>query len=111
MPRLQRPTTLTAQVVAYIRDGVVRGDFKPSQPLAEVVLAEELETSRVTVRIALRELADQGLVEIVPYRGAFVSELTSRMARETFSLRAVLESYATKLTLADDHYSRRYLKS
>ena len=111
MPSLQRPTTLTAQVVAYIRDGVVRGAFKPSQPLAEVALAEELETSRVTVRIALRELADQGLVEIVPYRGAFVSELTSRMARETVRLRAVLESYKRSSPLRTDHYPKRYLKS
>lgn len=99
MPRLQRPTTLTAQVVAYIHDGVIRGELKPSQPLAEVALAEELETSRVTVRVALRELADQGLVEIIPYRGAFVSKLTPRMAWEIFSLRALLESYAAKLAL------------
>ena len=84
---------------------------KPSQPLAEVALAEELETSRVTVRVALRELADRGLVEIVPYRGAFVSELTSRMARETFRLRAVLESYKRSSPLRTDHYPKRYLKS
>lgn len=101
MPALQRPATLTAQVVAYIRDSVVRGDLQPGQPLAEVALAEELETSRVTVRVALRQLADQGLVEIIPYRGAYVSELTPQMAREIFSLRAMLESFATRLALAD----------
>lgn len=109
MPALQRSATLTAQVVAYIRDSVVRGDLKPGQPLTEVALADELETSRVTVRVALRQLADQGLVEIIPYRGAYVSELTPRMAREIFSLRAMLESYATRLALADGPLSDEVL--
>jgi DNA-binding GntR family transcriptional regulator len=90
---------LTSAVVAYIRDAVVRGEFEPDQPLPEVRLAQELETARVTVRVALRALADLGLVEIVPHKGAFVSSLTPRKAWEIFSLRAILESYAARLAL------------
>jgi DNA-binding GntR family transcriptional regulator len=99
MPRINRPGTLTSEVVAYIREAVIRGEFEPERPLPEVRLAQELETARVTVRVALRALADLGLVEIIPHRGAFVSALTPRSAWETFSLRAVLESYAARLAL------------
>jgi DNA-binding GntR family transcriptional regulator len=101
LSRLKRPGTLTSEVVAYIRDAVIRGELEPEQPLSEVRLAQELETARVTVRVALRALADVGLVEIVPHRGAFVSSLTPRKAWEIFSLRALLESYAVRLAL--DH--------
>lgn len=97
--RLKRPGTLTSQVVAYIRDAVVRGELEPDQPLPEVRLAQELETARVTVRVALRALADLGLVEIIPHKGAFVSSLTPRKAWEIFSLRAILESYGARLAL------------
>jgi DNA-binding GntR family transcriptional regulator len=99
MPRINRPGTLTAEVVAYIREAVIRGDFEPERPLPEVRLAQELETARVTVRVALRALADLGLVEIIPHRGAFVSALTPRNAWEIYSLRAVLESFAARLAL------------
>jgi DNA-binding GntR family transcriptional regulator len=99
MPKIVRPGTLTSEVVAYIREAVIRGEFEPERPLPEVRLAQELETARVTVRVALRALADLGLVEIVPHRGAFVSALSSRNAWEIFSMRAVLESYAARLAL------------
>ena len=99
MPKIERPGTLTSQVVAYIREAVIRGEFEPERPLPEVRLAQELETARVTVRVALRALADLGLVEIVPHRGAFVSALSPRNAWEIFSMRAVLESYAARLAL------------
>lgn len=99
MPRIERPGTLTSEVIAYIRDAVIRGEFEPERPLPEVRLAQELETARVTIRVALRALADLGLVEIIPHRGAFVSALSPRNAWEIFSMRAVLESYAARLAL------------
>ncbi len=109
MPALDRPTTLTAEAISYIRNTVIRGEFEPNTPLPEVKLAEDLQTSRATIRVALRALAEQGLVDIVPYRGAFVSELTPQTAREIFSLRAVLESYAVRLTLEGGPYSDKLL--
>jgi len=101
MARLNRPGTLTSEVVAYLRNALIRGEFEPEQPLPEVRLAQELETARVTIRVALRALADLGLVEIIPHRGAFVSALSPRNAWEIFSMRAVLESYAARLALQD----------
>lgn len=83
----------------FIGDAVIRGEFSPGEPLPEVPLAKRLQTSRGTVREALRGLQELGLVEIRAHRGAFVSELTVDRAREIVSLRALLESWAAKLAV------------
>ncbi|MHB8890623.1 MAG: GntR family transcriptional regulator [Candidatus Limnocylindrales bacterium] len=96
---LQRPETLTTAVAAHIRDAIVHGEFAPGSRLPEVALAARLETSRGTVREALRTLADGGLIEIFPRRGVFVSQLTVRATWEITSMRALLEPYASRLAL------------
>src|SRR5450756_2035043 len=96
---LQRPETLTTAVATYIRDAIVHGEFAPGSRLPEVALASQLETSRGTVREALRTLADGGLIQIVPRRGVFVSQLSVRATWEITSLRARLEPYASRLAL------------
>jgi DNA-binding GntR family transcriptional regulator len=96
---LRRPETLTTAVATFIRDAIVHGQLKPGQRMPEVALAAQLETSRGTVREALRALADSGLVEVVPRRGAFVSQLSVRATWEITSMRALLEPYAARLAL------------
>lgn len=96
---LRRPDTLTRAVAAYIRDAIVHGELAPGERMPEVALAARLETSRGTVREALRAMADSGLVEIVPRRGAFVSQLSVRATWEITSMRALLEPYAARLAL------------
>ncbi len=96
---LNRPETLTSAVITHIRDAIVRGDIPPGSPLPEQALSAELATSRGTVREALRALADTGLVEVFPHRGAFVSELTGHAAWEICSFRALLEPYASRLSV------------
>ncbi len=96
---LDRPPSLADAVVAHIRDAIVRGAYAPGRSLTETGLAEELGTSRGTVREALRELGGLGLVTRSPHRGAVVPTLTARDAEETFTLRASLESYAAQLAL------------
>jgi DNA-binding GntR family transcriptional regulator len=99
MTPLQRPETLTEAVAKHIRDAIVHGDFAPGSALPEVRLAEELGTSRGTVREALRALEDQGLVDVLPHKGSFVSKVTKRKARELYALRAVLEGFAVRLAV------------
>ena len=106
---LSRPQTLTTAVATYIRDAIVHGQFAPGSRLPEVALAAQLETSRGTVREALRTLADGGLIEVVPRRGVFVSQLSVRATWEITSLRALLEPYASRLALeasGSDHAIR-----
>jgi DNA-binding GntR family transcriptional regulator len=106
---LSRPQTLTTAVATYIRDAIVHGQFAPGSRLPEVALAAQLATSRGTVREALRTLADGGLIEVVPRRGVFVTQLSVRATWEITSLRALLEPYASRLALeasGSDHVIR-----
>lgn len=101
----QRPITLTDAVAQSIGEAIVQGQFEPGEPLREVSIARLLGTSRGTVREALRLLSEQGIVEIVRYRGAFVGEATARKAREVFTLRAELEGFAVRLVFENGGYS------
>jgi DNA-binding GntR family transcriptional regulator len=96
---LRHPDTLTMAVASYIRNAIVHGQYAPGSRLPEVALAVELDTSRGTVREALRTLADGGLIEIVPRRGVFVTQLSVRATWEITSIRALLEPYASRLAL------------
>jgi DNA-binding GntR family transcriptional regulator len=93
---LQRPQSLTDAVVAYIRDAIISGRFGPGQQLTEGALSQTLGTSRGTVREAMRVLANLGLVSLNAHRGASVTTLTPTGAREIYTLRAVLESFAAR---------------
>jgi DNA-binding GntR family transcriptional regulator len=108
---LERPETLTAAVARSIGEAIVRGAFVPGQALPELPLSAQIGTSRGTVREALRLLADQGLVEIIRHRGAFVAEMTPRKAHEIFTLRAELEAFAVRLQFERGGYPEETLQA
>ena len=99
-----RPPTLTAAVADAIREAIIRGDFLPGEPLHEVELSKTINTSRSTVREALRCLQLDGLVEVFPYRGAFVTRLSALKVKEIYTLRALLEPYAVRLSIESNAY-------
>jgi DNA-binding GntR family transcriptional regulator len=78
-------------VVDEIREAIVRGDFVPNQRLVEADLSEQFAASRATVRSALVELANEGLVERVQNRGARVRAVPLAEAVEICEVRMVLE--------------------
>jgi DNA-binding GntR family transcriptional regulator len=94
---LERPPSLTDAVVGHIQDAIISGRYVPGQQLTEAKLAQALGTSRGTVREAMRVLANFGLVSLSTRRGASVTRLTPERARETYTLRALLESYAARV--------------
>ena len=97
-PKLLRPQSLTDAVVAYIRDAVIHGRFEPGQQLTEAGLTQTLGISRGTIREAMRVLANLGLVSLTSHRGAFVTMLTPERAYDIYTLRALLESYAARVS-------------
>ncbi len=97
---MDRPDTLVEAVAAHLRNEIIRGDFAADERLPEIALATRLEVSRTTIREALRSLAEEGLVEIHPHRGAVVSGLTPVVANEISRVRMVLESFAAREALA-----------
>jgi DNA-binding GntR family transcriptional regulator len=77
-----------------IKQDIVLSRLHPGEPLLEEDLAESLKVSRTPIREALRKLNHDGLVRIVPNKGAFVRVLTPRDIREIYELREALESFA-----------------
>lgn len=79
------------QVADHIRSAIHQGEFTPGQRLVERKLGEELGVSHIPIREALRALAEEGLVEKLPRRGARVVAMTGKDLDEISSLRTVLE--------------------
>lgn len=83
---------LREQVIDVITKAIADNRLAAGQRLVERELVESLGVSRTTVREAIRELASQGLVTVVPQRGAVVSAPTFEEARDLYEVRAALES-------------------
>jgi DNA-binding GntR family transcriptional regulator len=81
-----------APVVVAVREAIVRGDFAPNQRLVEADLSAQFSASRASVRAALIELANEGLVERVQNRGARVRSISIAEAVEISEVRMVLEA-------------------
>jgi len=94
---LSRPQSLTDAVVMHIRDAIINGELAPGQQLAEVNLARKFGTSRGTVREAVRVLANLGLVSLTAHHSLSITLLTPQRAREIYTLRALLESFAARM--------------
>lgn len=105
MKQVERPPTLTSAVVSAIRDTILRGEILPGAPLHEENLSQSLNISRGTVREALRQLQSEGMVEVFPYRGAFVTRLSIEKIKEIYTLRALVEPYAVRLSLENHCYT------
>jgi DNA-binding GntR family transcriptional regulator len=94
MGRVSAP--LREQVIAALRQAILDFQLKPGQRLVERELIEQLGVSRTTIREALRELTSEGLVTVVPQRGAMVSAPSLEDAIDLYEVRASLESLVTQ---------------
>jgi DNA-binding GntR family transcriptional regulator len=96
--RLVQPDrrTLRTQVLAALREELISGGLQPGQRVNEVEVAEELGVSRGTLREAIRNLEQEGLLESVPHRGTFVRQLTPEEVVHVYEVRASLESRAAR---------------
>lgn len=83
--------TLSAQVHDRIRDAILKRILKPGARIDQNQLAEILGVSIVPVREALKRLEVEGLVSIVPRRGAFVTEISLAHLDDLYSARALIE--------------------
>jgi DNA-binding GntR family transcriptional regulator len=87
-----------AQVVSErIRGRILDGSLRPGERLVEDRLSAELGVSRVPVREALRGLSAEGLVTLLPRRGATVVEVTPESVAELVEVRALLEGLNARL--------------
>jgi DNA-binding GntR family transcriptional regulator len=89
--------SLSRVVSEQIRGRILDGTLKPGERLVEDRLSAELGVSRVPVREALRGLSVEGLVTLLPRRGATVIEITPETVAELVEVRALLEGLNAKL--------------
>ena len=80
-----------------LRQAILRGDLKPGERLMEISLANKLGVSRTPVREAIRKLELEGLVLMIPRRGAEVAQITEKSLRDVLEVRRALEELAVQL--------------
>lgn len=90
--------SLCDQAYESIKEAILSLQMSPSEMLGIGELAEKLGVSRTPVRDALMRLESDGLVEIVPYKGARVTDITISDVREIYELRILLEGYAARIS-------------
>ncbi len=90
-------TSIQATVTKEMRSRIINGSVEPGSPLSELALAEEYGVSRTPVREALKQLQTEGLVEIRPRVGTFVTVPSRREITELFEMKELLEGAAARL--------------
>lgn len=92
LPRLNHATAASA-VVDLVRTAILDGKFTPGSPLREAHLASSLGTSRATVREAIAQLAEEGLVVKTPYIGASVADISEKDVADIADVRKLVEPF------------------
>lgn len=87
---------LRERVLDIVRQAILDFKLRPGQRLIERELIEQLGVSRTTVREVLARLAAEGLVTMIPQKGAIVSVLTLDEAADIYQMRALLEGLAVR---------------
>lgn len=80
-----------------LRQGILMGELKPGERLMEVHLANKLGVSRTPIREAIRKLELEGLVIMVPRRGAEVANITEKSLTDVLEVRRALDALAVEL--------------
>ncbi|MDD3218621.1 MAG: GntR family transcriptional regulator [Lachnospiraceae bacterium] len=88
--------SLRGQVFNKIRSDILSGRYAQGEELKEATLGEEIGVSRTPVREALRQLELEGLVEIVPNKGAHVTGISHEDVRDIYQMRSYLEGLAAR---------------
>jgi DNA-binding GntR family transcriptional regulator len=94
-----RTDNLSLKVADFLRNAIIRGEWKPGQRLNELLIASKLGISRSPIREAFRILESENLVDIYSRRGAFVKNLSAKEVEEVYVVINVIERTALRLAL------------
>jgi DNA-binding GntR family transcriptional regulator len=90
------PSSLRHQVATRLRTAILAGDLSPGTRLREQRIADTMGVSRVPVREAIRQLEQEGLIEVFPYRGAVVVGISPDELDAAYEVRGVIEGAAMR---------------
>lgn len=88
--------SLRGRVFTKIREDILSGKYKSKEELKEAAIGNELGVSRTPVREALRQLELEGLVNIIPNKGAYVTGLSVKDIQDIYVIRSYLEGLCAK---------------
>jgi DNA-binding GntR family transcriptional regulator len=94
---LEDRTTTPDGVYRVLRTAILDGTVPPGGQLREAHIAADLGISRSPLREALTKLEEEGLIVKIPFRGAFVAEVSAKDVAEIDSIRLLVEPYAAEL--------------
>lgn len=89
--------SLRGRVFQKIRNDILSGKYKEHEELKEVAIGEELGVSRTPVREAFRQLELEGLIRMVPNKGAYVTGITAKDVKDIYMIRSLLEGLCARM--------------
>jgi DNA-binding GntR family transcriptional regulator len=99
--RVFRSMTLVDQIAKTLKEDILTGRLKGGDQLFEDRLKNDFDVSRTPLREAFRILEKEGLIEILPRKGAFVKRINRQDIEENFPIRAILEGLAARSAYAN----------
>lgn len=99
--------SLRGRVFHKLRDDILSGKYEENEELKEVAIGEELGVSRTPVREAFRQLELEGLIQIIPNKGAYVTGITEKDVKDIYMIRSLLEGLCARW--ATEHITQEQL--
>ena len=88
--------SLRGRVFHRLREDILNGKYSEKEELKEVTIGEELGVSRTPVREAFRQLELEGLIQIIPNKGAYVRGITEKDVKDIYMIRSLLEGLCAR---------------
>lgn len=100
--------SLRGRVFHKLREDILSGKYEDYEELKEVAIGEELGVSRTPVREAFRQLELEGLIQIIPNKGAYVTGITEKDVKDIYMIRSLLEGLCARW--ATEHITEEQLE-
>ena len=100
--------SLRGRVFNKLREDILSGKYEENEELREVTIGEELGVSRTPVREAFRQLELEGLLQIIPNKGAYVTGITEKDVKDIYMIRSLLDGLCAKW--ATEHITKQQLE-
>ena len=100
--------SLRGRVFHKLRDDILSGKYEEHEELKEVAIGEEMGVSRTPVREAFRQLELEGLIQIIPNKGAYVTGITEKDVKDIYMIRSMLEGLCVRW--ATEHITQEQLE-